>query len=108
VVDVTRLVAFVPAADAACLHLPENRPVLPSAPGCEECLRTGDTWVHLRICLSCGKVGCCDSSPNRHASAHFADVGHPLICSAEPGQAWAWCFHDEDQIQPAEATRAAR
>jgi len=108
VVDVTRLVAFVPAADAACPHLPENRPVLPSAPGCEECLRTGDTWVHLRICLSCGKVGCCDSSPNRHASAHFAEVRHPLICSAEPEQAWAWCFHDEDQIRPAEATRAVR
>jgi uncharacterized UBP type Zn finger protein len=63
--------------------------------GCEECLKIGGRWLHLRMCLSCGKVGCCDSSPNRHASAHFREVGHPLVRSAEPGEDWAWCYADE-------------
>ncbi len=63
--------------------------------GCEECLKIGSRWVHLRMCLSCGKVGCCDNSPNRHATAHFREVGHPLIRSAEPGENWAWCYADE-------------
>ena len=70
-------------------HLPDE------VAGCEECLRIGDGWVHLRICLSCGRVGCCDSSPNRHASRHAADDGHPLIRSLEPGEDWSWCFVDE-------------
>jgi hypothetical protein len=64
-------------------------------PGCEDCLRTGDGWVHLRICLTCGHVGCCDSSPNRHASKHARGEGHPLIRSLEPGEDWSWCFTDE-------------
>ena len=63
--------------------------------GCEECLEIGSGWVHLRMCLNCGKVGCCDNSPNRHATAHFREVGHPLIRSAEPGESWAWCYEDE-------------
>jgi uncharacterized UBP type Zn finger protein len=63
--------------------------------GCEECLKIGARWVHLRMCLACGKVGCCDNSPNRHATAHFHETGHPLIRSAEPGEAWAWCYVDE-------------
>jgi uncharacterized UBP type Zn finger protein len=63
--------------------------------GCEECLKTGDRWLHLRMCLACGKVGCCDSSPNRHASAHFRELGHALVRSAEPGEDWAWCYADE-------------
>ena len=70
-------------------HLPEP------LEGCEECLRTGDSWVHLRMCLACGKVGCCDNSRNRHATAHFRETGHPLIRSAEPGEDWAWCYEDE-------------
>lgn len=63
--------------------------------GCEECLRAGDRWFHLRMCLTCGTIGCCDASPNRHATAHFHETGHPLIRSAEPHEEWAWCFVDE-------------
>jgi len=63
--------------------------------GCEECLRIGGSWVHLRMCMCCGKVGCCDSSPNRHARAHAAESGHPIVCSAEPGEDWSWCYIDE-------------
>jgi uncharacterized UBP type Zn finger protein len=63
--------------------------------GCEECLKTGAWWVHLRMCLVCGKVGCCDNSPNRHATAHFHESGHPLIRSAEPDEEWYWCYVDE-------------
>ena len=66
-----------------------------SVDGCEECLASGGQWVHLRICLECGKVGCCDSSPNRHASAHARESGHPIIRSLEPGEDWSWCFEDE-------------
>ena len=79
---------------AACTHQGTTRPVEPSAPGCEECLRTGDWWVHLRICMSCGHVGCCDSSPNRHATRHFHDTDHPIVMSHEPGEDWAWCYRD--------------
>ena len=64
-------------------------------PGCAECLATGDKWLHLRICLECGHVGCCDDSPNRHASAHAAATSHPIIRSLEPGERWSWCFVDE-------------
>lgn len=76
--------------------------------GCEECLRIGDGWVHLRLCLTCGRVGCCDSSPNRHASRHAADDRHPLIRSLEPGEDWTWCFADEVGLildRPAGTTR---
>ncbi len=66
-----------------------------SVAGCEDCLLTGDSWVHLRICLQCGHVGCCDSSPNRHASRHARDSEHPIIRSLEPGEVWSWCFVDE-------------
>ena len=71
------------------LELPE------SAEGCEECLRDGGVWLHLRICLTCGHVGCCDDSPNRHASAHAASGEHPLIHSLEPGENWSYCFLDD-------------
>jgi hypothetical protein len=64
-------------------------------PGCEECLKVGDRWVHLRMCHTCGKIGCCDSSPNRHASRHYREVGHALVRSAEPGEEWSWCYADE-------------
>ena len=63
--------------------------------GCEDCLATGGVWLHLRICLACGHVGCCDDSPARHASAHHAQSGHPIIRSIEPGEDWSWCFEDE-------------
>ena len=69
-------------------HLPHE------VAGCEECLRIGDGWVHLRICLTCGHVGCCDSSPNRHATAHFHATDHPIIKSMEPGEDWGWCYPD--------------
>lgn len=68
--------------------------------GCEECLKLGSSWVHLRMCLGCGKVGCCDNSPHRHASAHFTEIQHPLIRSAEPGEDWWWCFVDEVPLEP--------
>ena len=62
--------------------------------GCEDCLQVGDKWLHLRICLECGHVGCCDDSPNRHATAHATAMGHPVIRSLEPGEEWAWCYID--------------
>ena len=79
-----------------CSHLDQIRvTALPaSIEGCEDCLKIGSSWVHLRMCMTCGKIGCCDSSPNRHASRH-ARVGHPIVRSAEPGEEWSWCFIDE-------------
>ena len=81
----------------ACTHLDQVTLLeLPAAvDGCEDCLRTGGRWVHLRICLSCGHVGCCDDSPDRHATAHAAASSHPIIRSLEPGEEWCWCFADE-------------
>jgi len=80
-----------------CTHLDQVRVTeLPeTTPGCEECLVSGDPWCHLRICLECGHVGCCDSSPNRHASAHALSSGHPLISSLQPGENWSFCYIDE-------------
>src|SRR5581483_4928556 len=78
-----------------CAHVAETRRVHPSARGCEDCLRIGARWVHLRLCLTCGHVGCCDSSPNRHATAHFHGTSHPIVRSLEPGEEWAWCYVDE-------------
>jgi uncharacterized UBP type Zn finger protein len=63
--------------------------------GCEECLKTGGRWLHLRMCTTCGEIGCCDSSPNRHASRHAAEAAHPIARSAEPGETWSWCYVDE-------------
>ena len=80
---------------APCAHLDQIREVEPSAPGCEDCLRIGGTWVHLRMCLSCGHVGCCDNSPNRHATAHFRATGDPLMQSLEPGEDWMYCYIDD-------------
>ena len=78
-----------------CTHLDQVLEANPSSPGCEECLRTGDHWVHLRLCLSCGHVGCCDSSKNRHATIHFWATSHPIVRSLEPGEDWRWCYVDE-------------
>jgi uncharacterized UBP type Zn finger protein len=72
--------------------------VTPSSTGCEDCLRSGDRWVHLRLCMSCGHVGCCDSSPNRHATAHYTGTEHPLVRSYEPDEDWWWCFVDQDLV----------
>ena len=77
-----------------CAHLDQAVAVTPVSQGCEACLRAGDRWVHLRMCLSCGHVGCCDSSKNRHARTHWESTGHPLIQSAEPGERWRWCYID--------------
>jgi uncharacterized UBP type Zn finger protein len=63
--------------------------------GCQDCLANGWTWVHLRLCLTCGKVGCCDSSPHKHATEHYHEVGHPVIRSFEPGESWRWCYTHE-------------
>lgn len=79
----------------SCQHIDQIRPVTPSASGCEECLKTGARWVHLRLCLTCGHVGCCDDSPNRHATRHFHDTGHPIVRSFEPGEDWRWCYIDQ-------------
>jgi uncharacterized UBP type Zn finger protein len=81
-----------------CSHLDTIRQVTPSAQGCEECLKTGSEWVHLRICLTCGHVGCCDSSPGKHATKHFHATGHPIMQSFEPGETWKWCYVDEVPI----------
>ncbi len=86
------------ADESVCGHLDQIRPVFPSAAGCEECLADGDDWVHLRMCLTCGHVGCCDTSKNKHATAHFREAGHQLMTSMEPGEDWGWCFVDEEYI----------
>jgi Zn-finger in ubiquitin-hydrolases and other protein len=81
-----------------CTHLNLLNKVIPSADGCEECLALGDTWVHLRICQICGKVSCCDSSKNKHATKHFHANGHPIIKSFEPDEDWGWCYIDKTYI----------
>ena len=86
---------------APCTHLLQIRDVVPSSQGCEDCLRIGDTWVHLRLCLTCGHVGCCDQSKNKHATAHFHQEHHPLIQSLQPGEDWLWCYVDEVMMEPA-------
>jgi uncharacterized UBP type Zn finger protein len=80
-----------------CTHLDQIavRELPASVEGCEECLRTGGKWLHLRICLTCGHVGCCDDSPNRHATAHANTTSHPIIHSLEPGEDWNWCYVDK-------------
>jgi len=79
----------------SCAHLGQIRDVKPSAAGCEECLKMKDRWVHLRMCLTCGHVGCCDSSKNKHATKHFHATSHPIVRSIEPGERWRWCYVDE-------------
>ncbi|HET9142954.1 MAG TPA: UBP-type zinc finger domain-containing protein [Actinophytocola sp.] len=77
-------------------HLAMVRQVVPRTPqGCEECLALGTGWVHLRVCLTCGHVGCCDSSPGKHARAHAGHLGHPIVASLEPGERWRWCYVHE-------------
>jgi uncharacterized UBP type Zn finger protein len=88
------------AMDEVCAHLqelgdPSREPVTPSDHGCKECLALGDEWAHLRLCMSCGHVGCCDDSPNKHATKHFHRTRHPTIRSYEPGENWAYCYQDD-------------
>jgi uncharacterized UBP type Zn finger protein len=97
--------------DDTCAHLNaagHRTAVTPSGPGCVECLASHGTWVHLRLCLHCGHVGCCDNSPNRHATKHFHATKHPVIRSYEPGEGWGYCYQDDlflEQLpaQPGEA-----
>ena len=80
---------------AACTHLDQIRLTETETHVCEDCQKTGDSWVHLRLCLTCGHVGCCDSSKNKHATRHFHSTQHPLVRSIEPGEDWMWCYVDE-------------
>ena len=86
-----------------CPHVADIRDdVQPdSTAGCPDCLAVGDTWVHLRMCMTCGHVGCCDSSKNKHASAHASTTGHPVIRSLEPGETWLWCMVDQQMVERA-------
>ena len=83
------------AADCTHLDSIEVTELPGEIPGCEECLASGSEWVHLRMCQACGHIGCCDSSPNRHATKHADSTGHPIVRSAEPGEDWSWCYVDE-------------
>lgn len=78
-----------------CSHYRPNLDTTPSSDGCEDCLRIGSRWLHLRICMTCGHIGCCDDSPKRHARAHFNSTAHPIIQSFEPGEGWWYCFVDD-------------
>ena len=92
---------------ATCNHLDVIAPVSPSADGCEDCLAAGSTtWVHLRLCETCGHVGCCDSSPERHATKHFHITSHPIVRSFEPGEEWFWCYVDNVGFELADAPPA--
>ena len=85
-----------------CSHLDTVADVAPSSEGCEDCLRTGGQWVHLRMCLSCGHIGCCDSSPGQHATGHAEATGHPVIMSFEPGEDWFYDYTTKGMIEGAE------
>jgi uncharacterized UBP type Zn finger protein len=93
-----------------CSHLAEVevRELPAEVAGCEDCLKMGGKWLHLRICLTCGHVGCCDNSPNRHATAHYHATSHPLIRSIEPGEEWSWCYVDEVALLIPEVTGETR
>jgi thioredoxin reductase (NADPH) len=87
-----------------CKHLqslerPRSEPVTPSSLGCKECLEAGDEWVHLRLCMTCGHVGCCDDSRNKHATRHFHATKHPVVKAFEPGEDWAWCYLDDEMAE---------
>jgi tellurite resistance protein TerC len=86
---------LAPLPNPACTHVDRVADPGPRTDGCEECLRLGERWVHLRLCLTCGHVGCCDSSPNKHATAHFQATRHPVMRSLEPGERWKWCYVDK-------------
>jgi uncharacterized UBP type Zn finger protein len=87
-------------AEAECTHLDQIKGAKPLTEGCGECLKIGGRWVHLRLCLSCGEVNCCDSSPNKHATKHFHASAHPIVQSYQPGEDWIWCYVDELMMEP--------
>ena len=92
-----------------CSHLDQISDVQPKTPeGCEECLKLGMDWVHLRLCLTCGHVGCCDVSQGKHATAHYRATSHPIIQSFEPGEDWAWCYVDELYMESLPSPHDAR
>ena len=89
-----------------CTHLDQVRHVEPRTPdGCEECLKTDGSWVHLRVCVGCGHVGCCDNSPGKHATKHFHKTQHAIMRSFEPGEDWGWCYVDDLFLEPAPQPR---
>ena len=83
-----------------CTHVDQIRDVAPISEECERCIVMGDTWVHLRSCMTCGQVGCCDSSKNKHAHRHADEAAHPIARSKEPGEDWLWCYVDEALVEP--------
>ncbi len=91
-----------------CEHIRLAHDLKPKAQVCEDCMKIGGRWVHLRLCLECGHAGCCDSSPNRHASKHFHASGHPIMRSIEPGEDWGWCFVDEVEFDLSRGVKHAR
>ena len=95
------------SAASVCTHLDQIRNVEPQMTGCAGCMALGQSWVQLRMCMSCGHAGCCDSSKGRHASAHFHQTRHPLVRSFRSGDDWAWCYVDEVYLRPAPRARAA-
>lgn len=97
-VDTEATVRLSPKPGTTCTHVAAVDGVQPRTAGCEECLRDGTSWVHLRVCMTCGHVGCCDSSPSKHATAHFHETGHPIARSLEPGETWGWCYIDKEQL----------
>jgi len=88
-----------PSKRKTCTHLDEINDVKPKSADCEECRKKGDRWVQLRMCLRCGNVGCCDSSKNRHATAHFQSTGHPVMRTLQPGESWKWCYVDQVMLK---------
>lgn len=85
-------------ADKICTHRDQIRDVQPDSRGCGDCLALGERWVQLRMCLSCGHIGCCDSSRNQHATEHFHASSHPIARSIEPGESWRWCYVDKTMV----------
>ena len=97
---IRRLTESGPLTSDQCAHLIRIKAVTPSSEGCEDCVKVGDRWVHLRVCLICGYVGCCNDSKNKHASKHFQSTKHALVMSFEPKEDWIWCYLDETLIHP--------
>ena len=89
-------------------HLGQAKDLQPAMHVCEDCIKTGDRWVHLRICLTCGHVGCCDSSKNKHATKHYHATTHPIMRSIEPGEEWGWCYPDELTLDLSRGVKHAR
>lgn len=93
-IDTTHPLRLEADPASGCSHAGQAYEAVPGTQGCAECLAMGSDWVHLRLCMECGHVGCCDQSPNRHATAHYHATHHPVIRSIQPGEAWGWCYRD--------------